>query len=341
ALAALKVIAGEVNPSGKLAETFPMRYEDLPICGCYPADRVCEYREGLFIGYRYTETVGADVLFPFGYGLSYTTFSYANIQADNHNASFDITNTGKVAGSEIAQVYCANKQSKVLRPAKALVGFAKVHLNPGETKRVTVEFCERAFQYYNVNTSRYESEGGEWTLEVCANIRDVRLSATVHVDGTGAAIPASASASSMPKNLMNVTDREFERMLGRSVPMRTSDRERSLLQINDPIDALVHARNPLARLIIKFILRKREKSIRDGKPNLNLFFTTNMPFRAIAKMMNGMVSMDMAQSLLTVANSRRGRGFGKLIVGYFTRPSIKKVQEAERSSGKPMENIRA
>ena len=129
ASAVLKVILGEVNPSGKLSETYPIKYEDTPSAPYIPAKkRTVEYREGLYIGYCYFETAKVPVLFPFGYGLSYTTFEYSNLKVSDKEATFTIKNTGKMDGAEAAQLYVSAKSPSIYRPAKELKGFAKILL---------------------------------------------------------------------------------------------------------------------------------------------------------------------------------------------------------------------
>lgn len=326
ARAALRALCGEANPGGKLAETFIARYEDLPVSRCYPcALRTSEYREGLFTGYRFTETANAAVSFPFGHGLSYTTFSYDNIEAAQDRVSFALKNTGSRAGDEIAQVYVSLPGGELLRPTKELKGFARVHLEAGETKRVTIPLDDKAFRYFNVDTDRFEIHGGEWQVLVGASVRDIRLSASVAVAGSGANIPNNARSSAMPKDLCAVTDAEFERMLGHAIPPRGRGKGEPLA-MNDPLDALTGAKNPLARLAIRILLNMRDKSIAAGKPDLNILFITNIPFRGIAKMTNGMLTMDMARSLVELVNNHWGRGLGGLIRGLIHKPSLEKMK---------------
>ncbi|MBQ7826546.1 MAG: fibronectin type III-like domain-contianing protein, partial [Clostridia bacterium] len=324
--AALTVISGDVCPSGKLSETFVCSCSDLPVSANYPcAQRMSEYREGLFAGYRYTETAALNVTFPLGYGLSYTAFEYSNVQADVRQVSFDVTNVGGCAGDEIAQVYVSLPDSKLLRPVKELKGFARVHLEKGETKRVTITLDDKAFRYFNVDTNRFEVGGGAWQILVGANVRDIRLTATVQVEDSGAVIPENAKASAMPKDLMHVTNAEFESMLGHPIPKE--ERNGKLLSMNDPLDAAVNAKNPVARFVFKRIIAMKDKSIAEGKPNLNIFFIANMPFRGIAKMMNGMVSMEMAEGIMHLVNNRWGRGLGMIIRGLIHKPKLKKLEE--------------
>ena len=159
ASAVLDAIIGKVNPSGKLNETYPLRYEDIPSSHYFPAkERNIEYREGLYVGYRYFDTVSKKVLFPFGYGLSYTTFKYENLRIEDNKVIFKITNVGKYDGAEVAELYISAKNSKIYRPKKELKGFAKVFLKVGEKKEVVIELDDKAFRYFNIKTNNWEIE---------------------------------------------------------------------------------------------------------------------------------------------------------------------------------------
>ena len=163
--AMLQAILGEINPSGKLAESYPIQYEDVPSAPYFPAkQRNAEYREGPFVGYRYYETAKIPVLFPFGFGLSYTTFVYSGLTVSESEVVFTLTNTGTADGAEAAQVYVGKEDAQVFRPAKELKGFAKIFLKAGESKTVTIPLDGRAFRYFNVKTNRFEVEGGEYQI---------------------------------------------------------------------------------------------------------------------------------------------------------------------------------
>ncbi|MCH5253898.1 MAG: glycoside hydrolase family 3 C-terminal domain-containing protein [Lachnospiraceae bacterium] len=187
------ILFGKVNPSAKLPETFPLKLEDNPSYLFYfgEGDTV-EYREGIFVGYRYYDKKKMDVLFPFGYGLSYTTFEYSNLTVDKENlkdtdtltVSVNITNTGKMAGKEVVQLYVADKESTVIRPVKELRDFAKVDLAPGETKTVTFTLDKRAFAYYNVQIHDWHVETGEFEILIGKSSRDIVLRKTVTVEST-------------------------------------------------------------------------------------------------------------------------------------------------------------
>jgi len=187
------ILYGVVNPSGKLAETFPLRIEDTPAYLNFPGDNgAVRYGEGLYIGYRYYDAKHAPVRFPFGYGLSYTTFAYSNAQAsaasfrdvDGVTVSVDVTNTGAVAGKEIVQVYVHDRKSSLVRPVKELKGFAKVELQPGETRTVQVTLDFRAFAFWHPGYQQWITEDGEFDLLIGASAADIRATVPVTLQST-------------------------------------------------------------------------------------------------------------------------------------------------------------
>ncbi len=187
------VLTGKVNPSGKLAETFPLKLTDTPAYLNWPGGAgEVRYGEGLFIGYRYYDAKQAPVLFPFGYGLSYTSFAYSNprvsVQSfrdvDGVTVTVDVTNTGKMAGKETVQVYVHDQQSGLVRPEKELKGFAKVELKPGETRSVSIPLDFRAFAYYHPEYKQWITESGKFDILVAASAADVRAKLTVQLETT-------------------------------------------------------------------------------------------------------------------------------------------------------------
>ena len=187
------ILFGKVNPSAKLPETFPLKLEDNPSYLSYIGEGdVVEYREGIFVGYRYYDKKKMDVLFPFGHGLSYTTFAYSNLRTDKEQmkdtdimkVSVDVTNTGKMAGKEVVQLYVAARESTVIRPVKELRDFAKVELLPGETKTVTFTLDKRAFAYYSVRIHDWHVETGVFDIMIGKSSRDIVLTKEVSVEST-------------------------------------------------------------------------------------------------------------------------------------------------------------
>jgi beta-glucosidase len=190
-----RVVFGDVNPSGKLPATFPKRLADSPAhtggVKSFPGENgTTVYSEGVFVGYRWFDTKNIEPLFAFGHGLSYTTFKYSNLKvgrggdANNPNATveFEITNTGKRAGAEVAQIYMQDVKSSVARPVKELKGFQKVALQPGETKKVTLTLDRGAFAYFDEKQSAWVAEAGEFKVLVGASVRDIRLTGGFSLD---------------------------------------------------------------------------------------------------------------------------------------------------------------
>lgn len=191
--AIVDILFGKVNPSGKLPETFPLKLEDNPSYLFFPGEgNSSNYNEGIYVGYRYYDKKKMDVLFPFGYGLSYTTFSYSNLHLDKTElkdtdtltVSVDITNTGSVSGKEVVQLYVSDPESFVSRPVKELRDFAKVDLQPGETQTLTFTLDKKAFAYYNTVIHDWHVETGEFIIMVGKSSREIELEASVHVEST-------------------------------------------------------------------------------------------------------------------------------------------------------------
>lgn len=183
-----EILTGAVNPSGKLPVSFERRWEDNPVSGSYylePDTNRIVYKEGVFVGYRGYEKNKTKPLFPFGYGLSYTSFAYGNLSVERSGetveVSFDVKNTGNRAGAEIAQVYVGDSHSKVERPLKELKGFAKVFLNPNETKRVSVKLDRRAFAYYDVSGKDWRVDPGEFEILVGSSSEKIELRGKVNL----------------------------------------------------------------------------------------------------------------------------------------------------------------
>ncbi len=310
----LDALTGKVCPSGKLAETWPLALEDCASTAYYPAkERTSEYRESLYVGYRYFDKAGKPVRYPFGYGMSYTTFAYSDLTATDKGVSFTITNTGCVDGAEVAQVYVGCKDGKVFRPAKELKGFKKVFLKAGESVRVEIPFDDKAFRYYNVKTRKWEIETATYQVSVAASVADVRLTADVAVKGTDAALPYPSMPAYESGDVCAVSDAEYEKLLGRKIPDGHWQGE---LGVNDAICQLSYAKNPVARLVCRILTNMKDKSEAKGVPDLNILFIYNMPFRAIAKMTGGMVSMKMVEDIVFIVNGHFFRGVGRLIADF-------------------------
>ena len=289
-------LTGKVNPCGKLAETWPLAYADVPSAADFATRRkTVEYREGLYIGYRYFTTAEKAVRFPFGYGMSYTTFAYSDMAADEQGVSLTVTNTGSVAGTEIVQLYIAKKNGELFRPAKELKGFARVTLAPGEKQRITIMLDDKAFRFWNVKANRWEIEGGEYELLVGASVEDIRLCEKISVHGTATVHPyEDVDMDCYYKgDVLSVSDADFEKLLGHPIPNGKTKIDRNLT-----LGELNHARSPLGWLVWLVLTILLDVSYKRGKPDLNILFQYNMPLRALAKMTNGAISMGMVDGIV-------------------------------------------
>ena len=289
-------LTGKVNPCGKLAETWPLAYADVPSAADFATRRkTVEYREGLYIGYRYFTTEEKAVRFPFGYGMSYTTFAYSDMAVDEQGVSLTVTNTGSVAGTEIVQLYIAKKSSELFRPAKELKGFARVTLAPGEKQRITIMLDDKAFRFWNVKANRWEIESGEYELLVGASVEDIRLCEKISVHGTATVHPYEDRDLDCyyKGNVLHVSDADFEKLLGHPIPKGKTKIDRNLT-----LGELNHARSPLGWLVWLVLTILLDVSYKRGKPDLNILFQYNMPLRALAKMTNGAISMGMVDGIV-------------------------------------------
>lgn len=315
--AIMDLLTGRENPSGKLAESYPEKLEDTPAYRYYPAkERDSQYREGVFVGYRYYDTAGVPVHYPFGYGLSYTTFAYENLRVTEQGAVFTLKNVGTVDGAEVAQLYISMPQTKVPRPKKELKGFVKVFLKAGESREITIRFDEMTFRYWNPKKNGWSVEAGQYEIQIGASVSDIRLTAGLSLAGTGEESPYDSKQlpSYFKGCITEVSDQEYQILLGHELPDGSWG---SQFSANDAICQLKHAKLGLARLVYRILEGRRVKAEAAGKPDLNILFIYNMPFRAIAKMTGGMVSMEMVDGIVCAVNGHFFKGIGKVISGFF------------------------
>jgi beta-glucosidase len=206
----IRVLFGDVNPSGHLPETFPVQLEDNPSFLFYGGEgNRTEYREGVFVGYRYYDKKKMDVLFPFGYGLSYTTFAFSDLRlsadsikdTETLTVTAKVTNTGRRAGKAVAQLYVGDVESTPIRPVRELKGFSKVLLQPGESREVSFVLDKRSFAYWNEEIHDWHVETGDFTIEIGDSSRNLPLRAEVRVEST-VELPRHYTADSIYLDVM-------------------------------------------------------------------------------------------------------------------------------------------
>ena len=315
ASAMLEVVTGGYNPSGKLAETYPKAYEDVLFGNEFPyKGKYAYYKEGLFVGYRYYDAANVDVLFPFGYGLSYTEFEYSDLKVSDDKVSFSIKNIGKYAGSEIAQLYIKKVDSALVRPVKELKGFKKVTLEPNEAKTVEISFDDKSFRYFDTALNSWQIEAGKYEIIIGSSAKDLRLSEELVKQAgiTKNANEVKSLAKYKNKLFKDIKIEDFEELYGKKAPIEVTSKQ-ALLHENSVIAEMNQAKSLLAVFIRNVLEKLIKRSEKKGKPDLNLLFVYNMPFRAIAKMTNGMVNSKMVEQILKIVNGRFFSGMGGLI----------------------------
>ena len=320
--AIVDVLTGKANPCGKLAETYPVCLKDTPTSFRYPDSKEnVQYRESIFIGYRYYDKVERNVRFPFGFGLSYTSFEYSDIKLKKKNltkgegakVTFTIKNTGDVAGSEIAQVYVAKPESKIFRAPKELKGFVKIHLEPGEEKKVMVELDDRAFAFWNTATEDWCVESGEYKILVGASSRDIRLEAAAKMksedDETIVDLRESAGVY-FDGDPARAREDDFKVIYGgefKLAPEITSD------SLNNSIE------RSKDKGLAKFIYNTVDLAMKPkGGVGSSMITNTIMqtPIRNYVSMSNGLFTEDMADGLLKVFEGKDvAKGVGKIAKG--------------------------
>jgi len=327
ASALLDIIVGKEIPTGKLSESYPFAYTDCSIVNYADTEkRNLQYREGPFIGYRYYDTADIAVQFPFGFGLSYTTFEYSALSVSEEGIKFTIKNTGNRDGAEIAQMYIGKSESGLIRPKKELKGFKKVWIKAGESADVEIPFDDKTFRYFSTVSNKWEIEGGEYEIYVGGNVRDIELTGRITKAGTITELPYDIESLPSYKTgkVRNVHYEEFEKLYAAPLP----EEKVGPLDINDALCQMKDAKSGLCRLVYKVLKSNLDKSYEKGVPDLNTMFIYNMPFRAMSKMTGGAVSREMAESIVTIANGHFFRGLGGVIGGYFRNSRANKKFEA-------------
>ena len=324
--AMLDVLSGAVNPSGRLAETYALSYEDHPTAAWYPATGpLSYYREGPFVGYRYFTSVGIDVAFPFGYGLSYSSFEYSDLAVNEEGETLTLTNTCSRDGAEVVQLY-VSAPGGVFGPARELKGFAKVEVAAGASVSVMIPFDRYTFRHWETSRGAWEREAGTWTVHVGRNATDTPLSATLEVDGTTPSPIDPALGHYLSGDVAGVTDSECAVLLGRTIP--TAHPMDDLLA-SDPLSEMTRAKTWLARVAGRGLHALKAKADAKGTPDLNILFVLNMPFRAIAKMSNGAASPDMVDAILLAVNGHPLRGLTRAALGFLSNARANKATQRE------------
>ncbi len=324
--ATANILTGIVNPSGKTSETYPLAFSDNPTFGNYPAGPVTsEHRESVYIGYRYYDKARKNVLFPFGFGLSYTEFTYSDLKisseeiadTDTLTVSFKVKNTGSVDGAEVTQLYVSDRESTIFRPVKELKAFKKVFLKAGEEQEITFTLSKRDFAFYNVYLGDYQVETGLFDILVGASSRDIKLIKTVTVNSTEKTIIPDYSVCApayYTADVSGMTGAQFEAILGRPVPSPERDTTKPV-DIYCCLDDARHTKwgGKICGLIEWIMSKMGSDANGDGK--MLSAMATQIPIRNFIAMSMGVFSIEMADGLLMILNDDRSsfKGLMKII----------------------------
>lgn len=324
------LLSGDENPCGKLAETYPLHLADTPAKNNFPGNpATVEYRESVYIGYRYYEKTKTAVRYPFGYGLSYTRFQYSALgldktemeENDTLTVRFTVKNVGNRAGREIAQLYVSDDESTIFRPEKELKAFRNVELQPGEETEVVMELNARAFAFYNVRTHCWCVESGTFHILIGASSADIRLRETVVVNGSARDIPdyRELAPAYYTGSVQNVPDEQFVALLGKSLPPKTRSLE-------TPLDLTDNFENASYTKWGGRIVWLLQRVVPEGLPRAIALQT---PFRNFVSMSGGVFNLTIADGLLKLLNGEKKgirtmlKGVPKLLRGI--KPLLKEI----------------
>lgn len=321
AKAILNILTGVVSPSGRLSETYPIHYQDIPSSESFPGlENTVEYRESIFVGYRYFSSINQKVKYPFGFGLTYSTFAYNQLEVTPKGVQFVLKNIGKVPAKEVAQLYIGKKDSQILRPAKELKGFVKVLLNPGESKVITIPFNEYTFRYFNVTSNQFEVENGNYQVYIGSSVEHIHLSGSI----------SKVSSSKLPYqkemypeynklNLKHISDAEFEKLLGHSLPnphFVFYKKNRMRVDYNTTVQQLRYAKGWTGRFFawgIRFGYNFMRLIGQKKTANMMQMALYHNPMRNLSRLTGGAITWGQLDGLILMFNGHFFKGFGHFL----------------------------
>lgn len=324
-LAVSNLLLGKAVPCGKLAETWPLKLEDVPSYPYFPGgNKTVEYRESIYVGYKYYEAAEKPVLYPFGHGLSYTEFAYSNINVEKENyeygepvvVTFDVENTGRIEGKEIALLFISHRNEKVFMPVKELKAFEAVKLQPGEKRTLSITLEPSDFTYYNTVIHDWYAESGIYTIWIGTSSSDCRLQWNIYINNAEQPQPDLRDAASVYYNLgkeeLRVSDEAFAALYGKSllpinkVFTRPYDDNNTLMDVNHTFTG---------KLIMK-VADNIAKSKTTGGPEDRAMMTAmirEMPFHSMVTSGGGIITENMMEGILDLLNGHYVRGIGKML----------------------------
>ncbi len=279
AIATVELLFGDSNPCGKLSETFPLRLEDTPCFNYFAKDRFkVLYKESIFTGYRYYDTFNIPVLFPFGYGLSYTKFKYSDLNIVDKKVTFKLKNIGKYFGKEIVELYIKNNATKILKPLKELKDFKKIALSPGEEKEVSFELTDEHFKYFNTAINDWYIATGEYEILIASSINKINLSGTINISSKDLDEKNYPKAYLRLDNIHHISDENFKELIEKNIIYTRKIRPYT---IDSPIGDLKES--IIGRMLVRMMLKKMDSTIKNNEDIESMLDQTlyDMPLRSI------------------------------------------------------------
>ena len=306
AKAMINCILGKINPSGKLAETYPKKIEDTPCFENYPGTELTvEYKESIYVGYRFYDTTNIDVLFPFGYGLSYTTFTYSNLKINQKKdkiiVTFKIKNTGNFKGKEIAQLYISQENPKTFKSKKELKGFEKIELEAGEEKEISITLNNDSFEYYNPEIKRWAIEEGTYKILIGKSSRNIELEDKIFIKSNDKNIEKEYPIKYYKGNIHEINDKEFEKLLERKIPKRHLNIE----EINEENTLEQIKETKIGQIIYKNQIEKMNRLLNEQNVNkaTKVLMDMQKPLKKFYEKKSSKITKKMVEELIEIAKT--------------------------------------
>ena len=335
AKAILNILTGKVSPSGKLSESYPLTYNDVSSSKYFPGlENTVEYREGLFVGYRYFDSAEVKVKYPFGYGLSYSKFEYSDLVVSEQGVHFNIKNTGGMEAKEVAQLYIGKKDSKILRAKKELKGFIKESLEVGQSKELHIPFDQYSFRFFNAKTNQFEIEDGAYEIYIGSSVLDIQLIGTINILGTMKEVPYDISLfkSYQALNISNISDQEFEMLLERKIPdphFQFYKKNRMVVDYNTTVQQLRYSRGWSGRFFawgVRFGYRFMKLIGQMKLANIMQMALYHNPMRNMSRLTGGALSWGQLDGMILMFNGHFFKGVRKFFKSGKKKIKNKKVK---------------
>ncbi|MBP3463460.1 MAG: glycoside hydrolase family 3 C-terminal domain-containing protein [Clostridia bacterium] len=306
--AIVNCLIGKVNPSGKLAESYPLKLEDTPCFKNFPGTELTvEYKESIYVGYRYYNKQKTKLLFPFGFGLSYTEFEYSDLKIDEKEKEievrFKIKNIGKAKGKEISQIYISQENPKIFKPIRELKQFEKTELEIGEEKEVKVQLDKSSFEYFNPETKKWEVEEGIYEIQIGKSSEDIILKSKIKINSEDATISKKYPEKYYTGEIQNITDKEFEEILENKIP----EKHLKLEHITDENTLEQIKETKIGKIIYEEQIKKMNRLLQEQNVNkaTKVMMDLQKPLKKFYEKKSSKISKEMVEELLKIAKENK------------------------------------